>query len=80
MKKQKRIPLKYGSARVDEDCSQTTIDMLNKICELAYEMPTKKLKQPDVVGSLQPIQEQVPCNNCQGCGCTGCGGSGYWLQ
>ena len=52
MKKQKRIPLKYGSARVDEDCSQTTIDMLNKMCELAYEMTTKQLKQPDVIKSV----------------------------
>lgn len=45
MKKQKRIPLKYGSARVDEDCSPTTIDMLNKMCELAYEMPTGQLNK-----------------------------------
>ena len=36
MKPQKLIPLKYGSARVDEDCSQETIDMLNKMCEIAH--------------------------------------------
>ena len=52
MKKQKRIPLKHGSTRVDEDCSQATIDMLNKMCELAYEMTAKQLKQPDVIKSV----------------------------
>lgn len=37
MKKQKRIPVKGGSARVDEDCSQETIDMVNRLAELAYD-------------------------------------------
>lgn len=36
MKKQVRIKLKYGTARVDEDCSKETINMLNKLSELAY--------------------------------------------
>lgn len=36
MKRQVRIQLKHGSARVDEYCSQATIDMLNKITEIAY--------------------------------------------
>lgn len=40
----------------------------------------KKLTLPHVINALQPEQEKVPCNNCQGCGCTTCGGSGYWLQ
>ncbi len=46
-KKQKRIALKYGSARVDEDCPQETIDMLNKLCEIAYHADLSKLKQPN---------------------------------
>jgi hypothetical protein len=43
MKKQKRIALKHGSARVDENCSQETIDSLNRLCELAYEMDVKEI-------------------------------------
>lgn len=26
------------------------------------------------------LQVKVPCNNCQGGGCTTCNGYGYWLQ
>jgi hypothetical protein len=46
MKKQKRIALTHGSARVDEDCSQETIDMLNKLADAAYNMDFSKVKKP----------------------------------
>lgn len=45
MKKQKRIELNHGSARVDEDCSQETIDMLNKLADAAYNMDFSKIKK-----------------------------------
>lgn len=35
---QKRIKLKHGTAIVDVNCSQKTIDILNEISEKAYEM------------------------------------------
>ncbi len=25
-------------------------------------------------------KKQIPCNNCQGGGCSTCGGFGYWLE
>ncbi len=34
----KRVPLTHGSARVDNDCSQETINALNKMSELIYNM------------------------------------------
>lgn len=34
----KRIKLKHGTARVDDDCPQETIDFLNKMVQIAYEM------------------------------------------
>lgn len=54
---EKRIKLNHGSARVDWDCSQKTIDMLNEMCERAYEMDIKELLQPDVIGR----SEQLVC-------------------
>lgn len=45
MKKQKRIALKYGSAMVDEDCSQETIDMLNRLVEKAYHAHVKNVER-----------------------------------
>lgn len=27
---------------------------------------------------MHTIIEKVPCNNCQGCGCTTCAGFGHW--
>ena len=35
---QKRIKLKHGTAMVDFNCTQKTIDILNEISEKAYEM------------------------------------------
>jgi hypothetical protein len=45
MKKQKRIWVKSGSARVDEDCQQAIINMLRKIAEIAFKMSAKELNQ-----------------------------------
>ena len=46
MKKQKTIKINHGTARVDEDCSQETIDMINKLADAAYNMKMpNKLKQ-----------------------------------
>lgn len=47
-KKQKRVALKYGSARVDEDCPAKTIKMLNKLCEIAYHADLSKIAKPIV--------------------------------
>lgn len=44
MKKQIRIAVKGGTARVDENCSQATIDFVCKMAELAYETYTNKIK------------------------------------
>lgn len=38
-----RVRLKHGSARVAENCSKETIDMLNKMVELAYNMKEEDL-------------------------------------
>jgi len=56
------------------------IELLNEKADKWHESKVNELNKADVIGSLQPAQEQVPCNNCQGCGCTVCGGSGFWLQ
>ena len=63
MAKQKRIQLKHGYATVDEPVSQETIDALNRVSELAYQ---------------RDLNEKLPCNNCQGCGCTTCSGTGFY--
>lgn len=44
MKKQKRIALNHGHARVDEDCSQETIDMLNALADAAYNMDLRSIQ------------------------------------
>lgn len=36
--KQKRIKLNHGTARVDVNCSQKTIDALNEIADRAYDI------------------------------------------
>lgn len=65
MKKQKRIPLKHGSARVDENCSQETIDMLNKMTELAHETEVKSHHNKGVGFDMKEV-----CYKCQS-GCVG---------
>ena len=44
-----RVKLKYGSARVSEDCSQETIDALNHLSEVAHNRhtPCDDCDQPD---------------------------------
>ena len=58
MKKQKRIALNHGSARVDEHCSQETIDMLNKLADAAYNMDFSKIekvkKKQDILKTENP--------------------------
>lgn len=41
MKKNKRIKLIHGEATVDENCSEETIKMLNKISEKLYNSSVK---------------------------------------
>ena len=42
----KRIKLKYGSARVEDNCSKETIEALNKLSELArWEEGKNKIKK-----------------------------------
>lgn len=53
MKKQKRIKINHGSARVDEDCSPETIDMLNKLADAAYNMDLKSVQIPKVKIDIQ---------------------------
>lgn len=52
-----RVKLKYGSARVSEDCSQETIDSLNNLSEVVYN------RSP----SLDQIYDEngfYPCDDC----------------
>lgn len=41
-KNQKRIKLIHGTARVDENISQDTIDALNRMVQLAYQSTKEK--------------------------------------
>ena len=44
MEEMKRIPLKHGSAHVSKDVKPETVEALNKMVELAYEMEFKPLR------------------------------------
>ena len=46
-----RVKLKYGSARVSEDCSQKTIDVLNHLSEVVY-------------NRIYDENEFYPCDDC----------------
>jgi hypothetical protein len=59
MKEQIRIQLKYGSARVNKNCSQETIDMLNKLSEIAYK--NECCKSPFILTSPD---NRSYCQNC----------------
>ena len=52
-KKQKRIFINHGSARVDVDCSQETIDMINKLADIAYNMDLSKVEK------IKPKQNNI---------------------
>jgi hypothetical protein len=43
-----RVKLKYGSARVSEDCSQKTIDALNHLSEVVYNRYTEARGSPSL--------------------------------
>lgn len=43
-----RVKLKYGSARVSEDCSQETIDTLNNLSEVVYNRYTEAHGSPSL--------------------------------
>jgi hypothetical protein len=52
LKKQKRIALSHGaSAKVDEDCSQETIDNLNALVERVHNLSPEEIKE---------IKEKMP--------------------
>jgi len=51
MKKQKRIKINHGTARVDEDCSQETINMLNALADAAYNMDFTKIEKASMKGN-----------------------------
>lgn len=51
-----RVKLKYGSARVSEDCSQETIDTLNHLSEVAHGSPS--------LDQIYDENEFYPCDDC----------------
>lgn len=53
----KRIQLNHGTARVDENCPQKTIDALNKIVDKAYNM--------NINSDFKKVQFVIHCQ----CGC-----------
>ncbi len=56
---QKRIQLKYGTATVSEDCSQKTIDALNELAEIAYNMDAKMMRFNGVKIGINPKPQQL---------------------
>lgn len=73
MKKQIRIPIPHGSARVDEDCPKEVIEALHKLAELAYKMPSEQLHKHVVMAALPLdcyIRNKIGCHCTDKCGYT----------
>jgi len=62
MKEQKRVQLTHGSARVDKDCSQETINALDEISKRAYKMEGKSFCKCEKPKYNYP--EMLWCDNC----------------
>ena len=58
-----RVKLKYGSARVSEDCSKETIDSLNHLSEVVYNRYTEARGSP----SLDQIYDENEFYQCDDC-------------
>ena len=58
----KRVKLTHGSARVDENCSKETIEALDNMSKLAYEMVSEPLNIANV--SLNEATSVVAVTGC----------------
>lgn len=57
MEKQKRIKINHGYATVSEDCSQETIDMINRLADAAYNFNVKEIQITKAKITINPKQQ-----------------------
>lgn len=85
----KRIKLKHGTARVNDNVSEETINALNKLSEVAYNMTPEQCAIHNVSNRFddEDLDENEDCeiygyycagcdniqNDCTGFGCNVCG-------
>jgi len=66
----------YGLKTKEGNIASVTFDGKRK--------PSKKVIESistmvDLAAKM-PVEKHVPCNNCQGGGCSVCNGFGYWIE